>query len=240
MGRRIGRLEQTGIYVGKCWRLFINEKQWKNLISTLIITVLISFVTSEKTFEDYVQTKNSCFAIVCACIWVGIFNSIQSICRERSIIKREHRTGLHISSYIGAHVIFEAALGAVEALIVLVIVLINNKSHLPESGLIFPLAVDMYITLYLTIFASDMMAIGAIRTLRERGLRVPDDVALVGFDDAPMARHSDPPLTTIHQPIQAMSEKAVEVLLAQKEGKKTGERFVFPASLCVRETTRQP
>ena len=159
MGRRIGRLEQTGIYVGKCWRLFINEKQWKNLISTLIITVLISFVTSEKTFEDYVHTKNSCFAIVCACIWVGIFNSIQSICRERSIIKREHRTGLHISSYIGAHVIFEAALGAVEALIVLVIVLIKNKSHLPESGLIFPLAVDMYITLYLTIFASDMMAI---------------------------------------------------------------------------------
>ena len=159
MGNRIGRWQQTRIYVGKCWRLFINERQWKNLVSTLIITVLISFVTSEKTFEDFVQTKNSCFAIICACIWVGIFNSIQSICRERGIIKREHRTGLHISSYIGAHVIFEALLCAVEALIVLAVVLIKNSEHLPESGLVFPLAVDMYITLYLTIFASDMLAI---------------------------------------------------------------------------------
>ena len=159
MGNRIGRWQQTRIYVGKCWRLFINERQWKNLVSTLIITVLISFVTSEKTFEDFVQTKNSCFAIICACIWVGIFNSIQSICRERGIIKREHRTGLHISSYIGAHVIFEALLCAVEALIVLAVVLIKNSEHLPESGLVFPMAVDMYITLYLTIFASDMLAI---------------------------------------------------------------------------------
>lgn len=159
MGNRIGRLKQAEIYVGKCWRLFINEKQWKNLISTLIITILISLVTSEKTFTDYVQTKNSCFAIICACIWVGIFNSIQSICRERGIIKREHRTGLHITSYIGAHVFFEAMLCAVEALIVLVVVLIKNSSHLPESGLVFPMALDMYITLYLTIFASDMLAI---------------------------------------------------------------------------------
>lgn len=159
MGKRIGRFQQMTIYIGKCWRLFINEKQWKNLISTLIITVLICLVTSEDTFQEYVQTKNSCFAIVCACIWVGIFNSIQSICRERGIIKREHRTGLHITSYIGAHVIFEAFLCAVEALIVLTVVLFKNKEHLPESGLVFPMAVDMYLTLYLTIFASDMLAI---------------------------------------------------------------------------------
>ena len=144
MGNRIGRWQQTRIYVGKCWRLFINERQWKNLVSTLIITVLISFVTSEKTFEDFVQTKNSCFAIICACIWVGIFNSIQSICRERGIIKREHRTGLHISSYIGAHVIFEALLCAVEALIVLAVVLIKNSEHLPESGLVFPMVCLRY------------------------------------------------------------------------------------------------
>ncbi|MFE1102729.1 LacI family DNA-binding transcriptional regulator [Nocardiopsis alba] len=61
--------------------------------------------------------------------------------------------------------------------------------------------------------ASDMMAIGAIRTLRERGLRVPDDVALVGFDDAPMARHSDPPLTTIHQPTDRMGREMARLLV---------------------------
>ena len=147
MGNRIGRSEQIRIYVGKCWRLFLNEKQWKNLISTLIITVLISLVTSEDTFVDGVQTKNSCFAIICACIWVGIFNSIQSVCRERPIIKREHRTGLRISSYIGAHVIFEGALCAVEALIILVVVMLKNSSHLPDHGLLFPLAIDLFVTL---------------------------------------------------------------------------------------------
>lgn len=159
MGNRIGRMEQIRIYHGKCWRLFLNEKQWKNLISTLIITMLISLVTSDDTFRNGVQTKNSCFAIICACIWVGIFNSIQSVCRERGIIKREHRTGLHISSYIGAHVIFEGELCAVESIIILLVVMIKNASNLPEHGLIFPLAIDLWITLYLTVFASDMLAI---------------------------------------------------------------------------------
>jgi len=159
MGNRIGRAEQIRIYVGKCWRLFLNERQWKNLVSTLIITVLISLVTSSETFRNGVQTKNSCFAFICACIWVGIFNSIQSVCRERGISKREHRTGLHISSYIGAHVIFEGILCASEALIILLVVLVKNSSHLPDSGLIFPLAIDMYLTMYLTVFASDMLAI---------------------------------------------------------------------------------
>lgn len=159
MENRIGRAEQTRIYVGKCWRLFVNEKQWKNLVSTLLITLLICMVTSKDTFLEYQPTKNSCFAIVCACIWVGLFNSIQSICRERGIIKREHRTGLHISSYIGAHVIFEAGLCAAETLIVLLVVLARNASHLPESGLILPMAADMFLTMYLTVFAADMMAI---------------------------------------------------------------------------------
>ena len=158
MGKRIGRTDQIRIYVGKCWRLFFNERQWKNLISTLIIMLLISLVTSADTFVEYRQTKNSCFAFVCACIWVGLFNSIQSICRERGIIKREHRTGLDISSYILAHVIFEAMLCALEVMIVLTVILIKNASHLPDAGLIFPMVVDLYITLYLTTFAADMLA----------------------------------------------------------------------------------
>ncbi|MDO5476292.1 MAG: ABC transporter permease [Eubacteriales bacterium] len=159
MGSRIGRAEQIRIYVGKCWRLFVNEKQWKNLVSTLIIMGMIALVTSENTFLDYRQTKNTSFSIVCACIWVGLFNSIQSICRERGIIKREHRSGLYISSYVLAHVIFEAMLCAAEALIILLVVLVKNASHMPESGLVFPMAVDMYITIFLTVLASDMMAI---------------------------------------------------------------------------------
>jgi LacI family transcriptional regulator len=61
--------------------------------------------------------------------------------------------------------------------------------------------------------ASDMTAIGALRALHEANLRVPDDVALIGFDDIPAAAKADPPLTTMRQPIRSMGMVAVETLI---------------------------
>ena len=61
--------------------------------------------------------------------------------------------------------------------------------------------------------ASDLMAVGALRALRDAGRRVPDDVAVVGFDDAPIARSRLPPLTTIRQPLDTMTSAAAELLV---------------------------
>lgn len=61
--------------------------------------------------------------------------------------------------------------------------------------------------------ANDEMAIGAMRVLRERGLRVPLDVAVTGFDDITSTRYLHPPLTTVRQPMRAIGEQAVTVLL---------------------------
>jgi LacI family transcriptional regulator len=61
--------------------------------------------------------------------------------------------------------------------------------------------------------ASDMMALGALRALREAGLSVPGNVAVVGFDDLPAAAYADPPLTTVRQPIRQTGTQAVEILL---------------------------
>jgi DNA-binding LacI/PurR family transcriptional regulator len=66
--------------------------------------------------------------------------------------------------------------------------------------------------------ASDLMAVGALRALRELGRRVPDDVSLVGFDDVAIARQTDPPLTTVHQPVEAMGREMVRLLLARIAG----------------------
>jgi DNA-binding LacI/PurR family transcriptional regulator len=66
--------------------------------------------------------------------------------------------------------------------------------------------------------ASDMMAAGAMRVLREHGRRVPHDVAVIGFDDSVIARHTDPPLTTVHQPIEQMGQEMVRLLLAKIDG----------------------
>jgi DNA-binding LacI/PurR family transcriptional regulator len=64
---------------------------------------------------------------------------------------------------------------------------------------------------------SDAMAIGVLRAARELGLRVPEDISVVGFDDIDISQHTNPPLTTVHQPIRQKGESAVRVLLSVVE-----------------------
>ena len=63
--------------------------------------------------------------------------------------------------------------------------------------------------------ASDMMAVGAMAVLKESGRRIPDDVAVIGFDDVELGRHTDPALTTIHQPIAEQARQLVEMLVSE-------------------------
>lgn len=156
--KRISGGGQIRIYLGKCFRLFQNEKQWKNFLSAFIIIMIISLVTGPDMFRTYEATNKGAFAIVSACIWAGLFNSIQSICRERAIIKREYRTGLRLSSYILAHVIYEMFLCGVESLIVLVVISVGNRGHMPDRGLIFPMIIDLFLTIFLVTFSADMIA----------------------------------------------------------------------------------
>ncbi|HEX5543084.1 MAG TPA: LacI family DNA-binding transcriptional regulator [Micromonospora sp.] len=75
--------------------------------------------------------------------------------------------------------------------------------------------------------ASDLMACGALRTLREAGRRVPDEVAVVGFEDAPVARQADPPLTTVHQPVEEMGRQMARLLVARIRGEEPPEPYVL-------------
>jgi alanine racemase len=63
------------------------------------------------------------------------------------------------------------------------------------------------------VCGSDLMALGAVRAARQRGLRVPEDVSVVGYDDSPLIAFVDPPLTTVRQSVQAMGTAAVEALI---------------------------
>ncbi|MFA6219434.1 MAG: LacI family DNA-binding transcriptional regulator [Erythrobacter sp.] len=81
--------------------------------------------------------------------------------------------------------------------------------------------------------ASDLIAIGAMRALAEAGLKVPGDVAVVGFDDIPAASLTTPPLTTVMQDIHGAGEALVETLLAQVEGRELPRRRL-PGKLIVR------
>ncbi len=88
------------------------------------------------------------------------------------------------------------------------------------------------------VCASDMMALGAIRAARQRGLAVPRDVSVVGFDDSPLIAFTDPPLTTIRQPVTAMGQAAVHALLEEIGGTPAPHsEFVFLPELVVRGST---
>jgi LacI family transcriptional regulator len=83
--------------------------------------------------------------------------------------------------------------------------------------------------------ASDMMAIGALRALREAGLRVPEDVALVGFDDLPQAARTEPPLTTVRQQVYRLGSMAVDSVLDLIDHQDSvPRRIVLPTELIVR------
>ena len=68
------------------------------------------------------------------------------------------------------------------------------------------------------VVASDLMAAGALRVLAEMGRRVPDDIAVVGYDDLGVAERTTPPLTTVRQPVDEMAERATRLLLERVDG----------------------
>ena len=84
--------------------------------------------------------------------------------------------------------------------------------------------------------ANDLMAIGALRVLRAAGRRVPDDVAVIGYDDIELAQHTEPALTTIRQPIVDQARTMTELLLAQINGGSVGDPVVLPTELVARES----
>ncbi len=89
--------------------------------------------------------------------------------------------------------------------------------------------------------ASDLMAAGAIRAIREAGLRIPEDVSLASFDDMPSSRQSDPPLTTVRQPILRTGSMAAETLMSLSEGSlDIPQHIILPTELVIRASVKTP
>jgi LacI family transcriptional regulator len=84
---------------------------------------------------------------------------------------------------------------------------------------------------------ADAMAAGALLALHQAGLRVPHDVAVVGYDNLPLSRFTIPPLTTVDQPIYRMGERAADIIIDLIEGKESKVAHIqLQADLVVRET----
>ncbi len=88
------------------------------------------------------------------------------------------------------------------------------------------------------VAANDMVAISAYKVLRTHGIRVPEDVQLIGFDDIGFSALVSPEITTIRQPIREMGKKAVEIIFRYAAGEKFQEKNIYDVSLVKRETTK--
>lgn len=84
---------------------------------------------------------------------------------------------------------------------------------------------------------NDMTALGAMRSIRMHGLHVPEDISIAGFDDLFVATYTDPPLTTVRQPMRRMGQLAMENLIKLMSGQETVVRIKVRAELIVREST---
>jgi LacI family transcriptional regulator len=85
--------------------------------------------------------------------------------------------------------------------------------------------------------ASDTVALGAKAAILEHGLRIPADIALVGFDDLPIAQYVEPPLTTVHLPVTELARRASEMLINIREGEEqVCENVILDAQLVIRKS----
>ena len=157
--RHRGRLEQVWIYLGKLLRMFVYQSDWKVLPMAALIAGLVGMVIRRRMFLNMEGTLMGSFALVCVAIWNGCFNSIQVICRERDVIKREHRSGMHISSYICAHMLYQLLLCAAQTGVTLYITKIVGVQY-PEEGMFTRwMIVDFGISMLLITYASDMLSL---------------------------------------------------------------------------------
>ena len=157
--RHRGRASQIPIYLGKQLRFFVNQSDWKVLPMAAIIAALVSMVIRKDFFLTMEGNLKGAFALTCVGIWNGCFNSIQAVCRERPIIKREHRSGMHISSYIVAHMIYQFALCAGQTGLSMYVMMLLGVQFPVPGFMTGWMIVDVGITLLLITYASDMMSL---------------------------------------------------------------------------------
>lgn len=159
--KRTSGFRQMMILMSRYAELMKNDMQRMAMLilQPVIIALLLAVVADDQVFEIYESTKSILFALSCAGIWIGLFNSIQEICKERVILKREYMSNLRLWAYTLSKFVVQAVLGIVQAVIITVVFMLTVG--MPDQGILFSKAFfEIFVTLWLTIMAS--MALGFV------------------------------------------------------------------------------
>lgn len=140
-------------------KTILNNKQQLMLLilQSPLIAFLMSLIVTSDLFEYYDETKSILFAIANSAIWLGLLNSIQEICKERTILKKEYMANLKISSYLCSKIFVMLLLATIQALLFLST--FSLLLEVPIGGVIFGWYPEMLITLISTIFSASTLGL---------------------------------------------------------------------------------
>ena len=168
------RLAQLRVLSVRYLKLVVNDRQRLLLLlaQAPLLAVLISLVADGEQFEQYEMTKSLLFALSCSAFWVGMLNSIQEICKERTIMKREYMTGLSLGAYVSSKIIVLGILCLIQS--VLIVGVFSAMIGLPEEGIMVHPFLELLITTFITAVSSTAMGlfVSSLFTNADRAMTV--------------------------------------------------------------------
>ena len=152
--KKENKFSQLKVLCARYTKLILNDRQRLLLLlaQAPVLAFLISLVADGHQYEYQVITKSLMFALACAAFWVGMLNSIQEICKERSVLKREYMTGLSLGSYISSKIIVLGVMSLIQSFLIVSVFALTVG--LPEEGLIFGAYPEMLISAFLTALSA--------------------------------------------------------------------------------------
>ena len=145
---------QLPVLCSRYGKLMRNDKQrfWLLLLQAPILALLIWAVSDGEQYSTYEMTKGLLFALSCSAFWIGMLNSIQEICKERTILKREFMTGLSLNSYLSSKVVILGLMSLIQSLLLIGVFAITVG--VPDKGLVTESVIEFFITAFLTALAA--------------------------------------------------------------------------------------
>ena len=159
---RKSALQQLGILSRRYMELMLNDSQRLMLmfIQPVLIPLLIKVVASKKMFIEFEPTTQILFTFCCSAIWVGIFNTIQEICKERAILKREYMSNLRLTTYILSKLLVMLVLTLFQSVIFSILFwLLIGQGRIAAQGVFTSAFIEMLLTVWLTIYSSSSMGL---------------------------------------------------------------------------------
>lgn len=158
--KKTANMRQMGVLTRRYAELIWNDKMRLAilLLQPVIIGILLKLVSNDEVFSVFEDTQTMLFSLSCASIWIGLFNSIQEICKERSILKREYMANLRLPLYTLSKFIIQFVLAAAQAALLTTVFAVSQGEY-PKGIWMDSYVLEIFTAVLLTILASMSMGL---------------------------------------------------------------------------------